>query len=179
MSWKHGAMGVSAAGLLAIAMFEGFSGTAYQPLPGDAWTIGYGHTKGVQPGDQVTREEALGLLGQDTRAAAAAVNRFVEIPLEQFEFDALVSLAYNIGEDAFRRSTLLRCLNRSDRACVSREWVKWKYFKGQPVKGLLDRRVQELAIFLGGKPRLDGVGLQSGPDGAGSVPGIGVSGRSQ
>ena len=138
---KKAAMTLSAAGLLAIAGYEGYSELAYQPLPGDAWTIGFGHTGDVQPGDKVSPREALSLLKKDTRLAERTVERYVTIDLEQYQFDALVSLVYNIGNHAFRQSTLLRCLKLK----------RWVYFKGKRQKGLENRRAQELYVFRGGK----------------------------
>ena len=149
MSLKRRVMALSVAGLLAIAGYEGYSEFAYEPLPGDALTIGFGHTGGVHAGDKVDLKEALALLDKDTRYAQNAVNRNVHILLKQNEFDALVSLVYNIGESQFRGSTLLRCLNRNDFDCVHREWMRWKYFKGKPVRGLENRRARELAVFRG------------------------------
>ena len=148
---KKSAMALSAAGLLAIAGYEGYSELAYQPLPGDAWTIGFGHTGGVKPGDKVSPREALALLKTDTRLAERTVNRYVTVELEQYQFDALVSLTYNIGSSAFRRSTLLRCLNINDYPCVHKEWMRWVYFKGKPQKGLQNRRAKELYVFRGGQ----------------------------
>lgn len=148
---KKSAMALSAAGLLAIAGYEGYSELAYQPLPGDAWTIGFGHTGGVQPGDKVSPREALSLLKKDTRLAEATVNRYVTVELKQYQFDALVSLTYNIGSFAFRQSTLLDCLNLQDYVCVHREWMRWVYFKGKPQKGLQNRRAKELYVFRGGQ----------------------------
>ena len=146
---KAGALGVSLAGLSLIMFSEGFSDTAVQPLPGDKWTIGYGHTGDVKPGDSITRREALDLLGKDVSWAEAAVNRLVTIELKQCEFDALVSLVYNIGETAFASSSLLKALNRGDRAEVEAQWMRWCYFKGKRVVGLENRRRRELAVFKG------------------------------
>lgn len=146
---KKGALTLSASALMLIAGFEGFSDTAYQPVEGDKWTIGFGHTGGVSPGQVITSEEALSLLYKDTKAAQDAVNRYVTVPLLQREFDALVSLVYNIGPTAFRNSTLLRCVNHSDLGCISKEWMRWKYFGGKPLKGLEARRARELAVYRG------------------------------
>lgn len=149
---KKVAMTLSFAGLAAIAGFEGFSDTAYVPVKGDAWTIGFGHTGGVHPGDKVTPAEALSLLSKDTAAAEAAVNSAVKVRLTQHQFDALVSLTYNIGATAFKNSTLLRCLNIGNEVCVDEQWMRWKYFHGKPLAGLEKRRAQELFIYHGGSP---------------------------
>lgn len=142
-------MALSAAGLLAIAGYEGFSNVAYQPLPGDKWTIGFGHTEDVQPENTISLQGAIYLLQKDVRRFEDAVNSSVKVPLKQHEFDALVSLTYNIGVGNFKSSTLLKCLNAGDRYCVADQWLRWKYFKGVPQRGLANRRARELAIFNG------------------------------
>lgn len=146
---KKGAVTASIAGILALAGYEGFRGEAYQPLSGDSWTIGFGHTSGVQPGDHVDLKQAVGLLAVDLRDTERAINRCTTVPLKQHEFDALVSFVYNIGPTAYCSSTLLKCLNAGDRACVAQQWMRWKYFKGTPVAGLEKRRASELAWFRG------------------------------
>ena len=140
---------MSAAALLALAGFEGFSDHAYQPLPGDKWTYGFGHTAGVEKGDAIDLYGAVRLLKDDVKIFESAVNEVVTVPVTQFQFDALVMFTYNVGVYAFKDSTLLKCLNKSDFVCVSREWMRWKYFHGKPVKGLENRRARELAIFHG------------------------------
>ena len=140
---------MSAAALLALAGFEGFSDDAYQPLPGDKWTYGFGHTAGVEKGDHIDLYGAVRLLKDDVKTFEKAVNEVVEVPVTQFQFDALVMFTYNVGVYAFQDSTLLKCLNELDYVCVNREWIRWKYFHGKPVKGLEARRARELAIFHG------------------------------
>lgn len=70
------------------------------------------------------------------------------MPLIQYQFDALVSLAFNIGEGAFRRSTLLKLLNRGDYKGASEQFLVWKNAGGRPI--LLNRRKREKALFDGG-----------------------------
>lgn len=147
-----GATALSLAGLLGIAGYEGLSLDAYQPLSGDKWTIGFGHTGDVSPGDSVSVRKALGLLYVDARSAEATVLRYVEVPLKQHQLDALVSLVFNIGPTAFKNSTLLKRLNARDYAGVQREWMRWVYFKGKRVAGLEKRRANELAVFNGEVP---------------------------
>lgn len=146
---KQGALAISVAALLALAGFEGFSDKAYQPLPGDKWTYGFGHTAGVEKGDEIDLYGAVRLLKEDVKVFERAVNRAVTVPVTQSQFDALVMFTYNVGVYAFQKSTLLRCLNDKNYACVDREWVRWKFFHGKPVKGLEARRARELAIFHG------------------------------
>lgn len=146
---KKGAVGVTAAGVVLVAMFEGFAPEAMQPLPGDKWTIGFGHTGGVEEGDTITVEEALDLLHKDLAWVEDTINRHVKVPLLQCQYNALASLVYNIGSSAFVSSSLLEALNRFDYAEVDRQWMRWKYFKGKPVKGLENRRAREVAVFHG------------------------------
>lgn len=146
---KRIALGASIAGILSIAVYEGFSSVAEQPLPGDKWTVGFGHTDGVSEGDTISVRSALGLLIKDVSSAEEAVNRCVSVHLEQYEFDALVSLTYNIGGRAFCHSTLVKRLNAGDKEAVAQEWMRWKYFRGKPIKGLEKRRARELAVFRG------------------------------
>lgn len=152
MTKRTTAAALSLAGLLALTQYEGFTSTPVVPVEGDVLTIGFGHTQGVKPSDEVTVKEALALLGKDTAVAVRAVNMNVKVELTQPQFDALVSLVYNIGPGAFKNSTLLRCLNAGDYECVYKQWMRWKYVNGRPVKGLENRRARELSIFRGLTP---------------------------
>lgn len=147
---QAGALVLSAAVLAAIAGYEGYRSTAYIPVPGDVPTIGHGTTryedgKPVKMGDKVTPERARILLQHDASAFARAVQRCAPVPMFQNEFDAFVSLAYNIGEGAFCRSTLAKKLNALDYAGACREIEKWVYFKGKTLPGLVKRRADERA----------------------------------
>ena len=145
-----GSLVLSAAALAVIAGYEGYRSTAYIPVPGDVPTIGHGTTryedgKAVKMGDKVTPERARILLQHDASAFARAVQRCAPVPMHQHEFDAFVSLAYNIGEGAFCKSTLAKKLNALDYAGACREIEKWVYFKGKTLPGLVKRRADERA----------------------------------
>lgn len=127
--------------------FEVFRPTAYKDIRG-VWTIGYGHTEGVREGDTCTMAQAEAWLGQDTMRAAIAVNKHVTVPLTQNQFDALVSLTFNIGVTAFEESTLLRKLNDKDYAGAAEEFLSWKR-AGSKRNALLQRREKEKALFEG------------------------------
>ena len=147
---RTGALVLSAAVLAAIAGYEGYRSTAYIPVPGDVPTIGHGTTRyetgqPVRLGDRVTPERARILLQNDASAFARAVQRCAPVPMHQHEFDAFTSLAYNIGEGAFCRSTLARKLAAGDYAGACREIEKWVYFKGKTLPGLVKRRADERA----------------------------------
>src|SRR5512139_3842162 len=105
---------LSAAVLVGIALEEGFTSKAVIPVPGDVPTIGFGTTEGVKRGDTITPERALVRLLQDAEEFSEGVKRCAAVPLFQYEFDAYVSLAYNIGTGAFCNSTLVKKLKTYD-----------------------------------------------------------------
>lgn len=145
-----GALALSAVGLLSIAKFEGFSEVVYQPLPEDLPTVGFGHTdKRLEVGQRVSSLQALEWLGSDAMKAQAAVKRCVKVPLTQGEFDAFVSFTFNVGGDAFCGSTLVKKVNSGDYSGACGELTRWVYFKGQPIKGLERRRLEELRMCRG------------------------------
>ena len=128
--------------------FEGCWLQAYADT-GGVWTIGYGHTQGVMEGMTCTREQALAWLEQDTREAAAAVNRLVNVPLKQAEFDALADFVFNLGVGAFARSTLLHDLNAGNLAAAAAQFPLWDHDAGRVLAGLLHRRLAEQMEFEG------------------------------
>jgi lysozyme len=145
---------LSPAGLDFIAECEGFSATVYT-CPAGKPTIGYGHVvlpgePYGQPGYVMDEDAALRLLDADAASAVRTVNKSVDVPLEQSQFDALVSLAFNIGSGAFASSTLLRLLNEGDRLAAALEFIKWHKAGGKPLAGLIRRRALETAMFLEG-----------------------------
>lgn len=119
--------------------------------PAGKWTIGYGSTKGVRSGMNITKEEAEELLIKDVAVFEAAVNNRVKVPLSQNQFDALVSFVFNLGEGNFAKSTLLRKLNAGDYDAVPSELMRWNKARVngvlQPLRGLTRRRAAEGALF--------------------------------
>lgn len=146
---KVAALALSAVALVGLALSEGYTDKAVQPLPGDKWTYGFGTTEGVKPGDKIAPPQALQRKLADIQKFEAAIKRCVHVPLYQHEYDAYVSLAYNIGPEAFCGSTLVRKLNSGDYAGACAEILRWDRFKGQPVRGLTLRRQRENAQCLG------------------------------
>ena len=145
-------MKVSERGIELLKTFEGLELEAYQDIAG-VWTIGYGHTgQDVQPGMRITEREAEALLRRDLRSRESAVERLSNPPLNQNEFDALVSFVYNVGENAFGRSTARKRLNRGDRlgAADALTWWNKATVSGvlREVMGLTRRRAAEKALFL-------------------------------
>lgn len=122
----------------------------YLPGPGDVPTNGYGHTgPDVYIGQVIERWQAVQWLQQDVAKAVAAVNKSVNVPLAQNEFDALVDFTFNVGVHAFETSHLLIALNQGNRAEANRQFDSWIFVKGTVNKGLQNRRDAEQAEFLG------------------------------
>lgn len=140
---------LSAAGFVGIAQREGYTDKAVIPVPGDVPTIGFGTTDGVKLGDKITPPAALSRALRDAGKFEGAIKRCVKVPLSQGEYDAYVSLTYNIGEGAFCGSTLVRKLNAEDYAGACAEISKWDKFQGKPLRGLTIRRAEERATCEG------------------------------
>ena len=139
-------MTYSKTGIQLTERFEGCRLAAYPDI-GGVWTIGYGHTHGVHQGMTCTREQAEAWLEQDTRLAADAVNRLVQISLKQSEFDALVDFVFNLGVGAFARSTMLKDINAGNLAAAAPQFPLWDHVAGRVLAGLLHRRLAEEAEF--------------------------------
>jgi lysozyme len=144
-----GALTLSASALVGIAVHEGYRGEAYTPVKGDVPTIGFGTTAGVKPGDRIEPVQALVRKLQDVQKFEGALKQCVRVPLHQHEYDAFLSLAYNIGPGAFCGSTLVRRLNAGDYAGACAEILRWDRFRGEPLRGLTRRRQAENRQCLG------------------------------
>lgn len=129
--------------------YEQFRPTAYLPTPRDVPTIGYGHTRGVRMGDTCTMPQGENWLMEDTAEAAAAVNRLVTVPLSQHQFDAVVSLCFNIGVSQFAASTLVQKLNAGDYEGAASQFAVWRKQRGRVLQGLVVRRAAEAQHFRG------------------------------
>jgi lysozyme len=136
-------LALSASALVGIAVHEGYREAAYRPVPGDVPTIGFGTTAGVQMGDRIEPVQALVRKLADVQQFEGALKRCVRVPLHQHEYDAFLSLAYNIGSGAFCSSTLVRKLNAGDYAGACAEILRWDRFRGEPLRGLTLRRQAE------------------------------------
>lgn len=145
-------MNVSQRGIDLVKSFESCRLTAY-PDPGSAdgkpWTIGWGTTRGVREGMTITQQEADLLFLEDINAFAKSVTWMVEVPLNQNQFDALVSFVYNIGTTQFANSTIRRMLNEGDYEGAAGQFGRWvKGASGEALPGLVRRRAAEKALFL-------------------------------
>lgn len=139
---------VSAACVAGIAAHEGYVEQAYRD-PVGVWTIGYGETKGVQPGQTTTKERALIQLNESAQAHAKGMAACIHVPVYQYEFDAYADFTYNIGVAAFCRSSVATKLNAMDYAGACTELLKFVYAKGQILPGLVTRRRKEYQTCLG------------------------------
>lgn len=144
---------ITAEGLEAIKRFEGLRLEAYQDV-GGVWTIGYGSTFGVKSGDVISSVEATRRLMRDLAQFELAVNTAVEVPLADNQFAALVSFAYNVGTEAFRKSTLLKKLNARKYESVPSELARWNKVtirgKREVSAGLTNRRAAEIGLWSKG-----------------------------
>lgn len=136
-------LAISASAFVAIVTHEGYRGEAYIPVPGDVPTIGFGTTEGVKIGDTITPPKAMARALSDMQKYEGAIKRCVKVPLYQHEYDAYVSLSYNIGPTAFCSSTLVKKLNVQDYAGACESILSWDKFKGKPLRGLTIRRNEE------------------------------------
>ena len=142
-------MKTSQKGIDLIKSFEGFSPTAYL-CPAGVWTIGYGHTAGVSEGDSVDEDTAEDFLREDLADAEGAVGKYVKVPLKQWQFDALVSFAFNLGAGNLYSSMLLKKVNRNpDDPAIRQEFGKWVHAGGRVLPGLVERRKSEADMYFG------------------------------
>lgn len=145
-------MSVSSFGVNLICSFEGKRLAAYDDGVG-VWTIGFGTTiypNGikVKKGDTCTEAQAKAYMAHDLKKFELAVSGAVTVPLSQNQFDALVSLAYNIGTNAFKNSTLVKKLNDGDLKGAVNQFDVWVNAGGKRMQGLVNRRAKEKVLFL-------------------------------
>ena len=145
-------MHVSPSGVDLICNFEGLRLKAYDDGVG-VWTIGFGTTKypngiRVKKGDTCTLDQAKAYMQNDLKSFEQTVNNTVKVPLNQNQFDALVSLAYNIGSNAFKNSTLVKRLNEGNYKAAANQFNAWVNAGGKRMQGLVNRRAAERALFL-------------------------------
>ena len=139
------ALALSATGLVSLLQSEGYTSRAVIPINGDVPTIGFGTTAGVKMGDTITPQAAVSRALSDVSKFEGALKRCVKVPLTQGEYDAYLSLSYNIGSGAFCGSTLVRKLNAGDYAGACEQVLVWDKAGGRRVQGLAARRNREYA----------------------------------
>lgn len=130
-----------------ISFFEGCRLSAYKCSAG-VWTIGFGHTKGVKEGDVCTEEQAKAWLIDDVKETQTLLAHYINVPVSEGEFVALVSLAFNVGVGALMKSKLLRKLNSGDREGAAQEFLDFDLADGKRIAGLTRRRKEEHDLFL-------------------------------
>jgi lysozyme len=146
---------IGRAGLELIKGFETLQLHAYLDRPGGVWTIGYGHTQDVHEGDRITEHQAEVMLRSDLENAERCVS--LRAPsVTQNQFDALVSLVFNIGCGQFDKSTLLRLVRNGDLQAVAGtpgknyqdgQFARWNHDDGIVLDGLTRRRRAEAILF--------------------------------
>ena len=128
--------------------YEGYSASPYQDSAG-IYTYGFGHTKNVaQFSAAISRQQAEQFLRDDIKETENAINRLVKVPLNQNQFDALVSFTFNLGAGALERSSLLRLLNRGAYDMAAKQFPLWVKAGGKTLPGLVKRRKSEQELFL-------------------------------
>ncbi len=132
--------------ILLIKSFEQLRLNSYL-CPAGVWTIGYGHTDGVNQGMLITEKTADGFLKQDIRNAEHCINQ-MGADLTQEQFDALVSFVFNIGVRAFNVSTLKKkILKNPNDPTIADEFRRWVYAGNKKLPGLIKRREQEIKLY--------------------------------
>ena len=140
----------SDAATFLIRKFEGCRLAAYpDPATGGVpWTIGYGHTAGVKRGDRISQKQADEFLALDIAQTAENVRKLVTRDINQNQFDALVSFAFNLGSANLAESTLLRHLNAGNARSAADQFNRWVFAGGVLMKGLVNRREAERQLFV-------------------------------
>lgn len=146
-------LSLSLKGLAHIKGWEGFEPKEYLDAAGLP-TIGYGHL--IKPHESfgvITEQEASALLAKDVSSAENAVNNAVKVPITQNQFDALVSFAFNVGNGAFRTSTMLKRINAGEYAAAGYEFGRWVFITQGSKKvvsaGLVNRRTADYELYRG------------------------------
>lgn len=147
-------MNTSKEGMDLITAFEGFSAKPYLD-GGGVPTIGYGSTYYIDGSKvaihdtPISKEQAIKLMRGTLRQYEEAVSRAVRKPIKQNQFDACVSLAYNIGAANFKKSTLVQMINDGKAPHdIAAQFLRWDHDNGKTVKGLTNRRKAEMELFL-------------------------------
>ena len=141
-------MQLSKTGIELLKHFEGCELKAYQDSVG-VWTIGYGHTKGIYEGLEITQSEAEKMLQDELPEYEGYITDKVVPMLQQHEYDALVCWVYNLGPTNLSSSTLLKRLNAGEFKDVPFQMKRWDKAGGQPLLGLTRRRNAEALLFKG------------------------------
>lgn len=137
---------ISDAGLDLIKRWEGCRLQAYQ-CPAGVWTVGYGSTRGVTEGTSITQAEADERLRQDVAVAEDAVQRLIDVPLNDNQFASLCSFTLNLGQGALANSTLRIRLNDGHYSDVPTQMMRFVKAAGKVEPGLVSRRAAEAKLW--------------------------------
>jgi len=141
---------ISASALVGLAVHEGYRDTAYIPVKGDRPTLGFGDAQGVKPGDKTDPVRALIRLNQQADVFQQQMRQCIgEVPMFQYEWDAIISWAFNVGSRKACGSTLVKKLQSFDYAGACQELLRWDRFNGAPLAGLTKRRQDEYQKCMG------------------------------
>jgi lysozyme len=148
----RGLRDISEQGFGIIREFEGFRANAYLDT-GGVWTIGYGTIKypdgtKVKKGDTCTQGQADLWLKNDCQWVDSCLDKYVKVTINQNQFDALASFIYNVGENAFVKSTMLTLINRGELKVAASQFDRWVFDNGIKVNGLVNRRTKEKRLFI-------------------------------
>ena len=141
-------MKINAAGIAIIKESEGLRLKAYR-CPAGVWTIGYGSTgHDVYEGLEITADEAEARLSAAIERLAAFISNLVPIGISDNMFSALCSFVYNVGQAAFKKSTMLKLILAGEPAAAADQFDRWVYAGGEKLPGLVTRRAREKKLFL-------------------------------
>jgi lysozyme len=145
----------AAAGALVLALglvtaWEGYEGKVYLDPVGIP-TVCYGHVvpSNVEVGTHFSTDACHDILYSDLKIASEAVSRNVRVKIPEYTKAALISFTFNVGISNFKKSTLLKLINKGDIEAACHELPKWVYAKGKKLKGLVNRRQAEMELCLG------------------------------
>lgn len=135
-------MRTSQNGINLIKKYEGCRLTAYK-CPAGVWTIGYGHTEGVSEGQKISQQQAEQYLVEDLVKYEKYVEKYVDLELNQNQFDALVSFTYNCGA-----GNLKKLVKNRNHKQIAEAFQYYRKANGKILSGLVKRRAEEKTLFL-------------------------------
>lgn len=144
------ALVLSASGLIGILGWEGYTDRPIIPVPGDVPTIGFGRTTNVKPNEKTNPVRELKLVQKHIEENERVLRTCIKVPMYQYEWDAHVSIGYNVGPTKWCKSTSVAKLNSGDYSGSCKEFSRWiKGPRGTKLTGLINRRAWERDLCLG------------------------------
>lgn len=141
---------LSASALVGLAVHEGYQGKAYIPVKGDRPTLGFGDAQDVKPGDKTDPVRALVRLNFQADVFQQEMRQCIgDVPMYQYEWDAIISWSFNVGSRAACGSTLVKKLQARDYTGACNELLRWNKFQGRELAGLTKRRQDEHRKCMG------------------------------